>query len=177
MIENSAFYERLADVQLPAKPDLWPDTALIMVTVVVILFLIVTLICWRYRRYRSAPQREQTTTQQALERLHAIEQAWSDGAIDARETAYRLTTVLRLGLGLPQLTMRCPQPLLTQQQQWQQTITLFDQLRYQPRTAQSPTQHLQHETFAQLHQWLTIANHHRDTCALLTGTGMGKHDV
>lgn len=153
-INNAAFFGRLADVQLPAEPNLWPVlTAAAAVTIVII-----ALITLGYRRYYQASPTAPASdiTQQALTRLNAIEQAWLANEIDAREAAYRLSTVLRLGLGLAQLTARCPPSLGDQQPQWQQTIAHFEQLRYQPQA----TPRLEQVTFAELRRWLTISTEH-----------------
>ncbi len=153
-INNAAFYDRLADVQLPVEPSLWPGLA----TVAAITVVVIVMTYLGYRRYSRAtsPTPETNTTHQALKRLNTIEQAWLANEIDTRETVYRLTTVLRLGLGLSQLTTRCPEQLRGdqgQQTQWQQTLAHFEQLRYQPQ----PTHQIERETFAKLRQWLTMS--------------------
>ena len=164
-INNAAFFDQLADVALPAEPSLWPT-----ITAVAITLIAIGLIYLRYRlrdKQSATPTKTIDTAQQALERLLVVEQAWSNGKIDTRETAYRLSTLLRLGLNLPQLTNRCP-PLLTDNQgEWQQMITLFDQLRYQTQTAQTLTG----TTFNQLRQWLTIAQ------SPTINEGKGEHHV
>lgn len=152
-INNTAFFERLADIEPPAEPALWP----LFVIGLAICIAIAALLLWGYLRYsdkKPQPVREPSLAQQATARLAAIEAAWQLGEIDARETAYRLSTVLRLGLGLPQLSEQCPQLLTEERKQWQQTIKLFEQLRYKPTTGQQ----LPEEIFTQLHHWLTISN-------------------
>ncbi len=153
-INNAAFFDRLADVQLPAEPSLWP----MLTAAAAVMVPIIALIVLGYRRYYQATQTAPANdiTQQALTRLNAIEQAWLANDIDAREAAYRLSTVLRLGLGLPQLTTHCPPSLGDQQPQWQQTIAHFKQLRYQSLT----TPRLEPATFAELRRWLTISAEH-----------------
>lgn len=160
-INNAAFFDRLADVQLPAEPNLWPLLA-VAAAVTLAVIVLITLTTRGYRRYYQATPTTPASdiTQQALTRLNTIEQAWLANDIDAREAAYRLSTVLRLGLGLPQLTTRCPPSLGDQQPQWQQTIAHFEQLRYQSLA----TPQLEQATFAELRRWLIISadNHTGD---------------
>jgi len=156
-INNAAFFDRLADVQLPTEPNLWP----VLATAAAVTIAIIALITLGYRRYAqtTTPAPASDITQQALTRLNAIEQAWLANDINTRETVYQLSTVLRLGLGLSQLTAHCPPSLGDQQPQWQQTIAHFEQLRYQP----TATQRLEQTTFTELRRWLTIsAEHCRD---------------
>ena len=160
-INNAAFFDRLADVALPAEPSLWPAITVIAITLIAIGL---TYLCYRRRDRQSTTAAKTTdTAQQALERLLVIEQAWANGKIDTRETAYRLSTLLRLGLNLPQLTNRCPPQLTDHQDEWQQMITLFDQLRYQTQTARPLTD----TTFNQLKLWLTTSQ----------SSATGEHNV
>lgn len=148
-INNAPFYQRLADVELPAEPAVWPT-----IVVAGSLLLIVLLLYFGYRRLKQprATSPACPPPQQALMRLKAVEQAWSNGEIDQRETAYQLSTLLRLGLNLPQLDHRCPTQLSTQQQEWQQLIAHLDQLRYTPQQIRP----LSADTFEQLRQWLNV---------------------
>jgi len=150
-VDNAALLDRLADVQLPAEPQLWP-----VIIAAVIALIVIALIYFGYRRVKQhAAATTSDTTQQALARLTKLEQAWSSGELETREAAYQLSTLLRLGLNLPQLTRHSPPPLANQQTEWQQTITLFNQLRYQPQAAGQLTT----DTFAQLRQWLKRSRH------------------
>jgi len=148
-INQALILDRLADVQLPAEPVLWPLFVFIGTALT-----ITALIYLRYRRQPSPATEPNSNAQQALERLTIVESAWTNGDIDAREAAYRLSTLLRLGLNLPQLNHRRP-PAVDNNQVWQQTLTLFNQLRYQPHTAQQLTNH----TFEQLRLWLSTSQH------------------
>ena len=151
-INHAPMLARLADVQLPSEPTLWPAFTFISVMLIVI-----ALIYLGYRRYQSAPPAQSNSNaQQALEKLTIVENAWANNDIDARETAYRLSTLLRLGLNLPQLNHHCPPSLAHSKQTWQQTLTLFNQLRYQSHTT---TQPLTRDTFEQLRLWLSAPQH------------------
>ncbi len=149
-INHALILDRLADVQFPTEPTLWPVFAFIGA------LLIIILIYRGYRRRQSPPPiQANNNAQQALERLTIVENAWTNDHIDARQAAYRLSTLLRLGLNLPQLNHHCPVVLADSHQAWQQVLTLFDQLRYQPHTA-SP---LTRNTFDQLRRWLSTSQH------------------
>ncbi len=151
-VHHTLMLARLADVQLPPEPVLWPAFVFTGVALIIIVFIYLS-----YRRRQLSPTvKPESNAQQALERLSIIETAWSNGEIDARETAYRLSTLLRLGLNLPQLNHHCPPNLAHSKQTWQQTLTLFNQLRYQPHTT---TQPLSRDTFAQLRLWLSAPQH------------------
>ncbi|MBL1260720.1 MAG: hypothetical protein COB33_009355 [Thiotrichaceae bacterium] len=152
-INHALILGRLADVQLPAEPVLWPIFAFSGAVLVIIAFIALS-----YRRRQSIPPvQTNNNQQQALERLTIVENAWTNGDIDAREAAYRLSTLLRLGLNLPQLNHHCPAALADNNQAWQQTLALFNQLRYPSHTATQ--QPLTLNTFAQLRWWLSAAQH------------------
>ncbi len=153
-INHALMLARLADVQLPTEPALWP--AFIFIGAVLVLAIITFIYLSNRRRQLSSATRPDSNAQQALKRLTIIETAWSNGEIDARETAYRLSTLLRLGLNLSQLNHHCPPSLAYSQQTWQQTLTLFNQLRYQPHAT---TQPLTRNTFEQLRLWLSASQH------------------
>jgi len=158
-INHAPILNRLADVQLPAEPSLWPA-----ITIISAIVIAVGLLYLRFRRCQTSSTTETSNNaQQALERLTIVEKAWSNGEINARETAYRLNTLLRLGLNLPQLTHHCPAALADHHHAWQQTQQLFNQLRYQPHTAQP----LNSSTFDQIRLWLTASQQ----------TPQGEHNV
>jgi len=158
-VNHAPILDRLADVQLPAEPSLWPA-----ITIISAIIITVGLVYLRFRRRQTSSTTDTSNNaQQALERLAIVEKAWADGEIDARETAYRLNTLLRLGLNLPQLNHRCPAALADHHHAWQQTQQLFNQLRYQPHTAQP----LNSSTFNQVRLWLSSSQQ----------TQQGEHNV
>lgn len=149
-INNAAFFKRLADVELPPEPTIWPMIAVIVASAIVVAALLLRGYLRYFRKVETinaAPLQ-----QQAIKRLAETEAAWCNQEIDARETAYRLSTLLRLGLGLPQLTEQCPQSLQEEASQWRQTIILFKQLRYRP----ANDQRLPDDIFEQLRHWLAL---------------------
>ncbi len=147
-INNAAFFERMADVELPGEPTLWWPLLMLAAVTLVVVALISLIYRHRNKKHRAPPS---NTTQQALARLATVEQRWLKGEIDARETAYQLSTLLRLGLRLAQLTAHSPQQLHTQQAAWQQTMTLLSRLRYQPQ----PADKIEQSIFLMLRQWLS----------------------
>ncbi|VAW90483.1 hypothetical protein MNBD_GAMMA17-1488 [hydrothermal vent metagenome] len=156
-VNHALMLARLADVQLPSEPALWPAFIGVVLVIIGAVLAIIIFIYLSYRRRQQSPATQpDSNAQQALERLTTIETAWSNGEIDARETAYRLSTLLRLGLNLPQLNHHCPPSLAHNKQTWQQTLTLFNQLRYQSHTT---TQPLSRDTFEQLRLWLSASQH------------------
>jgi len=158
-VNHAPILDRLADVQLPAEPSLWPA-----ITIISAIMITVGLVYLRFRHHQTSPTTDTgDNAQQALERLTIVEKAWSNGEIDARETAYRLNTLLRLGLNLPQLNHHCPAALAAHHHAWQQTHQLFNQLRYQPHTAQP----LNSSTFGQVRLWLSSSQQ----------TQQGEHNV
>jgi len=158
-VNHAPILDRLADVQLPAEPSLWPA-----ITIISAIMITVGLVYLHFRRRQASSTTDTSSNaQQALERLTIVEKAWADGEIDARETAFRLNTLLRLGLNLPQLNHHCPAALADHHHAWQQTHQLFNQLRYQPHT----TQPLNSSTFDQVRLWLTTSQQ----------TQQGEHNV
>ncbi len=156
-VNHALMLARLADVQLPSEPTLWPTVIGVILLFIAAAVVIIVFIYPGYRRRQLLPAiKPDNNAQQALERLTTIETAWSNGEIDARETAYRLSTLLRLGLNLPQLNHHCPPSLAHSKQTWQQILTLFNQLRYQSHTT---PQQLTRDTFEQLRLWLRASQH------------------
>jgi hypothetical protein len=140
----------LADIELPAPPDWWPLITLAAALAVVIAALVV------YTRRRRAPvaplaiDGEETGPRAALLRLERLQREWSAGAIDARAAAYRLVTLLRLGLALPQLHPATP-PAGLAEDEWRETLRLLYDLRYRP----APEHALTGEVFARARGWLS----------------------
>jgi hypothetical protein len=135
--------ERMGGVEMPPAPDWWP-----LVWTVAGLVVAALVITWLLRR------QNKTTTNansEALTRLAELQQAWQAGELEPRRAAYQLATLLRLGLGLSQLGPTPPQELSEQQAQWRETVTLLQQLRYQPQTQARLTQ----QTFGQIQDWLS----------------------
>lgn len=134
---------RLADIELPPQPDWWP----LIGTLAAVTGLALFLGLWWWRR---APTARLAATPEAIRRLDQLQRDWQGGALETREAAYQLATLLRLGLGLRQLGPQPPPHLAEEQPQWQGTLKLLEQLRYRPA---SPAR-LTEQTFAQVRAWL-----------------------
>lgn len=135
----------LADIEAPAPPD-W--AALIMLAALAL--VIATALLILYARTRNRPRRTAPSrTQEALTRLEGLRREWDSGETDARTAAYRLATLLRLGLGLPQLRP-APPPAGLDAAEWRETLTFLHGLRY----ARAPASALTPEVFARARRWL-----------------------
>jgi hypothetical protein len=141
----------LADIELPAPPDWRPLIALAAAALAIV---IAALVVYARRRRASpaaslAADQAETGPRAALLRLERLQREWSAGAIDARAAAYRLVTLLRLGLALPQLHPAAP-PAGLNETEWRETLCLLQDLRYRP----APEHALTGEVFARAHDWL-----------------------
>lgn len=130
--------QRMADIIVPAPDDSTVTYIGILITVVVLL----ALIGWLVNRY-VIPRRRNTTAAEtgALHQLELVRQDWREGHIDSRQAAFRLATVLRLGLRLEQLPPLPPAPVVDDRQ-WQQTISRLNALRYPSAQTQKLTDDL-----------------------------------
>jgi hypothetical protein len=143
----------LADIELPAPPDWRP--AIILATALLLCAAGALIIYMRARTRRAAPSPAaaagtgEAVSRAALAQLERLRRESSSGAIDARAAAYRLGTLLRLGLGLPQLHAAAP-PAGLDGNEWRETLTLLHALRYAPASAQALTP----EVFARAQRWL-----------------------
>lgn len=136
---------QLADIELPPMPNY---DSIIWGVIGLITLLVACAIVWRRLHKIAQPAHKATV---ALIKLQEVEILWRTKALTPRETAFRLACLLRLGLGLAQLTGDCPASLKTYRQSWSDTITMLDQIRY---PAQIPTD-LPYSTFEVIRQWLT----------------------
>ncbi len=141
----------LADIELPAPPDWWP-----LITLAAALLVVAGAILFRTATRRQthsvavAPASGDDSAREALGRLEQLQQEWASGALDAHAAAYRLATLLRLGLGLPQLHPAAP-PTGLDTELWRNTLALLHELRYAP----APAQTLTPETFTRARHWLS----------------------
>lgn len=147
---------RLADIELPpvAPWALYEGVATVF-GLALILALLGGLIGYgigkRLRRPRLGMAAATTPTpiiDDALMRLDALTAAWQAGNIKEREAAYRLVTLLRLGLGLPQLPPKAPAGI--PQAAWESLLDHCSALRYRPGAAG-----LDAQMFSQVRAWLT----------------------
>lgn len=116
--------QQLADVLPPPAPG-WGWVWIIMTALLV---LPVAALWWwmriRRARYHNAPARE------ARRRLDQLRSAWQSQTVDDREAAYRLAALLRLGLGIAQLTAHHRPAAVTDSKAWERTLGELHALRY-----------------------------------------------
>lgn len=134
-ITDNAALATLADIELPVPPE-WPSPILLMLAVLAVAVALAALLSWQRRGaapgQAPAPQAPRLAVgQQALQRLTALEAAWSAGAIDDREAGFRLCTLLRLGLGLAQIDGARP-PAGVDQGRWRDFVARLSEIRYRP---------------------------------------------
>ncbi len=145
----------LADIQPPPAPPLpsWTNLGNSLGTGLLLLALgaaaLFGLIAVMRRRRRS-PAR------QALRRLRTLEREWRQGTCPPRQAAYRLATLLRLGLELDSLHVprgergHSDRKSLAHTDEWRALLSRLDELRYAPRPRQSLTPAL----FQAARRWL-----------------------
>lgn len=159
-MNHSEILARLADIELPAPPDWQP--LLIAGGVVISTLLLITLVWLTTRRRKkisSFPNQNSDPVLTARLKLQQLMHDWQSHTINDREAAYRLVTLLRLGLGLPQLTDICPPHIATDQQAWQAIVRLCASLRYQ----KTPATPLSLEIFQHAEQWLLKTSAHNQS--------------
>ncbi len=152
-MNDTGTLSRLADIELPAAPDWQPFIIAAAVIIAITLILTAAWLAWRSRKHSTGNRQTATPIATAQTRLEQIRMDWQAGKMDDREAAYRLATLLRLGLGLPQLTSECPAHLAANQTAWRDMLHLFEQLRYQ----QAPQVTLTLEVFQRAKNWLASA--------------------
>lgn len=119
---------QLADVDMPLPPDWTPW--LVALAGMTLLGLLITWTVVHYKRRSRASLARQTPTanpEQELERLLA---QWQSNDIPPRELAYRLATLLRLALRLPQLEAQPPEHIVSHRERWPELINELAALRY-----------------------------------------------
>lgn len=135
----------MADIALPPAPDWRPFLA--VAALVVLGFALAGWLALRRRARRGlAPVQAEAVT-----RLDRLRQAWLDRELDEREVAYRLATLLRLGLGVPQLQPDGPPPACANSREWADTVALLQHLRYR----RHPDTGLSRAIFERARRWLT----------------------
>jgi hypothetical protein len=138
--------QRMADIIVPVPDDLTTTYIGILITVVILL----VLTGWLVKRFGRRRRRDSAAAETgALHQLDLVKQDWRAGHIDSRQAAFRLATVLRLGLRLAQLPPLPPTPAVDDRQ-WQQTISRLNALRY----PSALTQKLTDDLFTSVHHIL-----------------------
>ena len=146
--ELKTITQRLADLELPPAPD-WQTPIVAAIVVVVALLLAVAVVYLHSRRKHAGNGSD--SIREALHQLQRLQLAWQQQKINDHDAAYRLATLLRLGLGLKQLTETPPPSLINQQPQWQVLLQQLTRLRYTPTESHSP---LTIDAFNQVEKWL-----------------------
>ena len=150
-LHNSEILNRLADIELPAPPDWQPLlTASSIIIMALMLTVLVRLYILRRKKNSIYNNRNSDPALTARLKLQQLIKDWKSHTLTDREAAYQLTTLLRLGLGLPQLTHICPPYLAADQQAWQETVSLCTSLRYHRISGMQ----LSLEVFQRAEQWL-----------------------
>jgi len=150
--ELQVITRQLADIEMPPAPDWQP---LLITAGVLIVFIAVALMLYRVNRQKTHPT--ENIAASAIAELNKLQQQWQQKELNDHHAAYRLCTLLRIGLQLRQLTATPPQQLASQASQWQSTIEQLKQLRYDHNT----NNQLNSDIFEQIRAWL---NEGRTTC-------------
>ena len=160
--------QQLADVEPPPAPDWQP---LIIAVVIVIAATLLAVVVIRLRSRRKHSSHASDKNRDALYQLQLLQQARQQNEIGDHDVAYRLATLLRLGLGLNQLTDTPPPALQSDQQQWQELIRLLARLRYQPGKKPRHSGECRNlETLAQKHA-MTLSPDKRESGDVLNDSG------
>jgi len=145
------FSSQLADIDVPARLPEQLDLTLLGISIGgLTIALVIAYVIWRKKN--KTPQPTNTPTTRALNRLDTVEHQWQQGKLDARQTAYQLATLLRLGLNLNQLASY--QSNSEDKIQWTTTLKVLDALRYSNNNPLTIDQQI----FGQIRAWLTHAN-------------------
>jgi hypothetical protein len=136
---------RLADVELPPAPDWRPYV--IAAAALVVLALAATALLLLLRR-RAVSRRRVPPPFDARQRVVELQQAYVRGEVTERDAAYRLATILRLGLGLSQLEESAP-PAQVDREHWARILRRLAHARYTRQTRPPDS-----EDFAAVIDWL-----------------------
>lgn len=148
MQNTDALLARLADIEIPAEPEwAWLWAALLAL----LLGALAAGLLWRLRRSPPGGAALPSPPREACNELDRLQARWRAGEVADRETAYRLATILRLGLALPRLTPHCPAPLRQEEASWRETIALLQRARYRKTPAA-----IGPELFDRVRRWLSV---------------------
>ncbi len=145
MQDTDALLARLADIEMPQSPE-WTWLWLVLL----LLLALAVALFWWWRRPRPEGKTTTAPSLDACAELDRLQAQWLAGQLADRETAFRLATILRLGLALPQLTPRCPAPLRHEEDAWRKTVMLLQRARYR-KTSEA----IEPEVFERARHWLS----------------------
>lgn len=140
--------KQLADILPPPAPGDW---SWLPAVVAAIAMLAAVGLLWFVKKRRA--RRGNLSAREARQRLAALRAAWQIRAVSDREAAYRLATLLRLGLALPQLTPQLRPNAVDNEPAWHETLAQLNALRYRDHTPAT----LPPQCFDHAEQWLAAA--------------------
>ncbi len=141
---------QLADI-LPPPPPGGPDWFVVVGIGLACLVAVIALL-WFIKK-RHAP-RTVSSSREARQKLAALHSAWQSHTVSDREAAYRLATLLRLGLALPQLDALERPPMVEDDKAWRETLQQLHTLRYRQQAGLTLSSHC----FEHAKRWLTVAH-------------------
>jgi len=152
-MNESDLLNKMADIELPAPPDWQP---LIITVSAVMLIAVATILIIRHisKSGKNPDDSPPVNVRHSSVVFEDLKEQWSKGRITDREASYRLSTLLRLSLGLQQLDTACPPGLTNDAGTWENTIQLFNQLRYKQNTQAT----LSPDVFNHIKKWLMHAS-------------------
>jgi hypothetical protein len=139
--------QQLADVLPPPAPGGYG-----MLSLVAGVIVMAAAVAWWWASRRRRP-RGSVPAREARRRLRELRTAWQSRAIDDREAAYCLAALLRLGLGLPQLTSQLKPAAVADARDWDQTLAELHALRYRHAVGSA----LSARCFEHADEWLAAA--------------------
>ena len=140
---------QLADILPPPVPG-GPDWMQLVIAGMVCLAA-AALGLWFMKR-RLARQGN-SSAQAARRHLAALRKEWQAHSVTDREAAYRLATLLRLGLALPQLNAQSCPNAVKDEKSWRETLGHLHALRYDDKSVSS----LSPRSFDLAERWLAAA--------------------
>jgi len=139
--------QKLADILPPPAPGganwMWLVGAIVIVAALGLV--------WFVKRHR--PRKPALPAREARQRLVALRAAWQSHTVSDREAAYRLATLLRLGLSLPQLTPQARPTVVEDDALWHEMLTQLHALRYRDHASSAFSPQL----FDHAERWLASA--------------------
>jgi hypothetical protein len=141
---------QLADILPPPAPG-GPDWLLLGMIGGICCLVIVAALLWFIKKHYSP--RSNSPTREARRRLAALRDEWQSHTLTDREAAYRLATLLRLGLAVPQLSTHIRPSTVKDETLWRGTLEQLQALRYRNESAHS----LSPQCFDHAERWLTTA--------------------
>lgn len=141
--------QQLADILPPPAPG-GASWMLLVVGSAIVIVAALALV-WFVKKHR--PRKHNLPAREAQLRLRTLRAAWQAHTVSDREAAYRLATLLRLGLSLPQLTTQLRPAAVDNEQSWHETLTHLQALRYRDQA----TSNLPPQLFDRAERWLAAA--------------------